>query len=396
MECAAAIWSCVLVGVGTRRLELQEQPVRLDAALVLRLIVERLGERVHDATRELVAARLLQEAVHVLGAVLLVFHEHRDEVLQRFGLELGELAARALARPLLGGLEHLEKAPRRLLGLAEAPERPGALEEREVVELGVRVLEDFFVLAIGVFVVGCVLGELVFGAHHVRVGHEATLREPLEDLVEATERLIVLALLAREKAVDVERQVVLRKRLVVLEHAQEARARLLVVLNRRVAAPIGGDLLPLLEFDEERFARFFPLELADSKQRFRQLRRRFLGLVDELLEQRVRFAAQRAHLREVTADTLVDLSREHAAKRGRDLQAHADVAPIVRSELGLLLDRGAAFRAELALGSRLDARALARHRRSFRLRFRGEEPRGCDEGEEEDRGEDPRAHQTAC
>ena len=36
-------------------------------------------ERLHDAARELVAARLHQEPVHVRGAVLLVLDEHGDE-----------------------------------------------------------------------------------------------------------------------------------------------------------------------------------------------------------------------------------------------------------------------------------------------------------------------------
>ncbi len=132
---------------------------------------------------------------------------------------------RQLLPRLLRRLEHLQEAARRFFRAAETPERPRALEERDVVELAVLVLEHLLVLREGEGVVGVVLRELVLGAHHVRVRHEAALGEPLEDLVEARLRLVELALLAREEAVHVEREVVILEGLVLAEHREEARAR---------------------------------------------------------------------------------------------------------------------------------------------------------------------------
>ena len=79
--------------LGADRVELQQELVGLDAALVVRLLVERRGQRLDDASGELVAARLDEETVHVVGAVLLVLGEDLDQVLQRLGLQLVELLA---------------------------------------------------------------------------------------------------------------------------------------------------------------------------------------------------------------------------------------------------------------------------------------------------------------
>ena len=83
----------VLRRVGARGLELEHELVGLDAALVVRLLVERDGERAHDSAGEFVAPVFDEEAVDVVGAVLLVFGEDLDEVLERLGLELVELLA---------------------------------------------------------------------------------------------------------------------------------------------------------------------------------------------------------------------------------------------------------------------------------------------------------------
>ena len=80
-------------GVGARGLELEEQLVGLDPAVVVGLIVELHGEGAHDLAGEAVAADLGEEAVDVLRGVLLVLGEDLDEILERLRLELVELLA---------------------------------------------------------------------------------------------------------------------------------------------------------------------------------------------------------------------------------------------------------------------------------------------------------------
>jgi len=110
----------VLVGVLVRRLDLQEQAVRLDAALVVRLVIQRLRQRAHDLAGKLFTTRAHEKAVHVVGRILFVLHEYSHQVAERFGLELIELvrAAQRSTRAVLGaGLEHDQKAPRGFIGL---------------------------------------------------------------------------------------------------------------------------------------------------------------------------------------------------------------------------------------------------------------------------------------
>ncbi|MNC88141.1 hypothetical protein D3C83_39300 [compost metagenome] len=98
----------------------------------------------------------------------------------------------------------------------------------------------------------------------MRVGNEAALGEPFEDLVEAPEALLELALFVGQKAVDVERQVVLVEGLVLLQHLQETGARLGVARVWWLTARIGRLLFPLFEALDELVARVFPLELAHA------------------------------------------------------------------------------------------------------------------------------------
>ena len=125
-------------GVRRGRLELEEQLVRLDPAVVVRLIVELHRERAHDLPREAIAADLHEELVHVVRGVLLVLGEDLDEVAEGLALELVELLALGdvallRARTSLGDLEHADEALGRLLRASEAPHAPGALEHREAV-----------------------------------------------------------------------------------------------------------------------------------------------------------------------------------------------------------------------------------------------------------------------
>ena len=323
----------------------------------MRLVVKRLGQSAHDLARELVAAGLDQKAIHVLGAVLFVFDEDRDQVFQRFVLQLVELLALLLALGAVGALrrfEHRQKALRRLVGLAQAPQRPGALEQREVVELALVVVEHLLVFSVGGLVVRRVLRELVLGARHVRVRHEAALRKPLDDLVEADERFVELALFRRQKAVDVQREIVVLERLVFEQHLAKALARLFVVRHRRLAAQIRGRLLPFPEGGEELVARLFPLELTDAKQRFRHLGRVGRRFTDQLGQERMSLLAQTLTFREVLADPAVDLVGQPRAQAFGDLQVDLAFAGRLLLRFGALLDRRPLAFADLALGAWLD------------------------------------------
>ncbi len=201
--------------VAARRLELDEELVRLDAALVVRLVVVLLGEGADDLAAEALAADLREEVVEVLRGVLLVLREDLDDVLERLALELVELLAlgrvgRLAAGPLVGRLEDADEALRGLVVVSQAPVAPGALEEGQPVERridAVLVGEDLLVLGERPRVVELPV-EDGLGLRHVRVGHEAALRVVLEDALEPVARLVLLALLEGEEAVDVEGQVV--------------------------------------------------------------------------------------------------------------------------------------------------------------------------------------------
>ncbi len=166
-------------GVAARGLELEEELVGLDAALVVRLVVELLGQGAHDLAAETLAADLREEVVEVLRRVLLVLGEDLDDVLQGLALQLVELLALSGADALgrvdgVGGLEDADEALRGLVVVAEAPVAPRALEEREAVERGVDlrlVRQDLLVLREG----ACVVEPAVedgLGLRHVGVGHE--------------------------------------------------------------------------------------------------------------------------------------------------------------------------------------------------------------------------------
>ena len=355
----------MFVGRGIGRLQLEQEPVRLDTALVVRLVVEGTRQRVDDLASELRAARLDEELVHVLGGVLLVLDEHRDEVLERLALQLVDLRFSLVAGlgPLLGRrLEDGQEAPCGFIRTAEPPQTPRALEQRDVVQLAVLVLQDLLVLLVRGLVVREVLGELVLGAEHVRVRHESALREPGEDLVEAIHRLLALALLVREKAIDVEREVVVAVRLVVLENAQEPRASPGVVGIRRRPALVARRLVPLVELQQEIVARRLPFELADAQQRFRHLGRTRRCLGDELREQPVRLCAQLLLLGDIAADARIDLLFEQRAQPLGDLQVDAVGALVAGALLGPLLDGRALALSDGALADRLDFALLARHR----------------------------------
>src|SRR5207237_1029641 len=103
----------------------------------------------------------------------------------------------------LGDLEDRDEALRRLIGLPEPPEAPRALEEREAIELAVLEFQDLLVLFERRGVVVLAVEERL-AARHVGVGDEARAREVLEDVIEAVERLVLLALLGGEETVDVE------------------------------------------------------------------------------------------------------------------------------------------------------------------------------------------------
>ena len=240
--------------VPARGLELQEELVRLDAPLVVRLVVVLLGELADDLdAAEALAPDLREERVEVLRReILLVLGEDLDDVLQRLALDLVELPLLCGAHALAAGaavVGRLEDADEPLLGLfvvAESPVAPRALEERQAVERRVDLAlerEDLLVLGERGLVVE-VRVEDGLGLGHVRVGREAAVGVVLEDLLEAVARLVLLALLEGEEAVDVEREVVLVEPGVVLEHAREQVAGDAVIELGRGAARADGEACP--------------------------------------------------------------------------------------------------------------------------------------------------------
>ncbi len=256
-----------LPGVAARGLELDEELVGLDAALVVRLVVVLLGEGADDLAAEALAADLRQEVVEVLRGVLLVFGEDLDDVAKGLALQLVELLALrgvgALgATPRVRGLEDADEPPRGFVVVADAPVAPGALEEREAVEGRVDLVlvrEDLLVLDEGACVVELAVEDRL-GLRHVRVGHEAALRIVAEDALEAVARLLFLALLVGEEAVDVESEVVLVEPGVVAQDAREEIPRSPVVELRRRTAGVDRPLLPVLKAVDEAVAGVLPLQ----------------------------------------------------------------------------------------------------------------------------------------
>ena len=83
-------------GASVVRVELDEEALGLDGALVARLGEERVGQLGDDLARVHGAADRRQEVEGVLGPLALVLGEHLHQVLERLALELLE----ALAAPL--------------------------------------------------------------------------------------------------------------------------------------------------------------------------------------------------------------------------------------------------------------------------------------------------------
>ena len=113
-------------------------------------------------------------------------------------------------------------------------------------------------------------------------GTKRALREVAEDALEAVARLVFLALLEGEEAVDVEGEIVLVEPGVVAEHAPEEVARDAVVELRRGAALVDRLLVPHLEAHDEPLALVLPVELAEADEGLRHLARLARRLGDEL------------------------------------------------------------------------------------------------------------------
>ncbi len=256
-----------LPGVAARGLELEEELVGFDAALVVRLVVVLLGERADDLAAEALAADLRQEGVEVLRGVLLVFGEHLDDVAKGLALQLVELLALRRVRSLapaagIRGLEDADEPAGGLVVVADAPVAPGALEERQTVERGVDLVlvrQDLLVLGQGACVVELAV-EHRLGLRHVGVGNEAALRIVAKDALEAIARLFFLALLVCEEAVYVEGEVVLFEPGIVAQHAGEEVPWGAVVELGRGTPGVDGLLLPVLEALDEHVAGVLPLE----------------------------------------------------------------------------------------------------------------------------------------
>ncbi len=257
----------------------------------MRLVVELFGERTDDLVREPLPADLREEVVEVLSRVLFVFREDLDDVLEGLALEFVELLALrrvdALARVVRrGGLEDADEAPGGFVVVAEAPVAPGALEESEAVESRVDLRlegENLVVLRERARVIELAVEDgLCLG--HVGVGHEATVRVVLENALEPGAGVVFLALLEREKAVDVEREIVLLEPGIVVDDAAEEIARDAVVELGRWASLVDGFLVPLLEARDEQLALVFPVKLSEANERLGHLARLARRLGDERVE----------------------------------------------------------------------------------------------------------------
>ena len=351
----------------------------------MRLVVVLLGERADDLAAEALAADLREEVVEVLGGVLLVFGEDLDDVPERLALELVELLSLRgvgglAGGPLVGRFEHADEALRRLVVVAEAPVAPRALEERQAIERRVDLVlvrEHLLVLGERARVVELAV-EDGLGLGHVRVGYEAALRVVAQDALEAIARLLFLALLVREKAVDVEGEVVLLEPGIVAEHPREEIARCAVVELGGGPAGVDGLLVPVLEAVDEAVARVLPLELTEAHQRLGHLAGFAGRLADELREQADGLASKLLRLRHVGIDPGVEARLELLAQRLGELRAADGRLPtraLAARSLGAPARRARRARCRGCDGSlrgRLDGVVRARASRSDRrLRRRG-------------------------
>ncbi len=239
-------------------------------------------------------------------------------------------------------------------------------------------------------------------------GTNAALRIVLEDALEPARGLVLLALLEREEAVDVEREVVLLEPRIVAEDAAEEIARHAVVELRRGAPLVDGLLVPRLEAVDELFALVFPLELPEAHERLGHLAGLARRLGDELLEEIDRLRAQLSFLDDVGLDARLELPLHPLAQRVRhlgpaDRRLGGAVGAGGRTGAALCGDR---VRGEGPLCRGCDGRARAqwrgrgrRRRRSRALRGRGR--RGAGVGASPARGQSGRGGErdegaTAC
>jgi len=259
-----------------RRVHLDEEPVRLVAALPLGLRAVALGDLDHDVARVALAADRREEVEHFLRRDRAIFGEHDDEVFERFVAQVRGAAALRLGAGALGldGLvEHALEVDRGFLCLAELPLAPSRLEQREVRRL--RGVGDVSVRSLGFLPLAG--GEVVLADHHPRVAVERRIREPRDHFLEAIERFFLAIVFLGREPDQVRDQI----------HAVEARELLVELLVERFGLfEIDPRLLRLLavtlllralfdrarevvHLDEVRAARFFPQQLGELEHALR-------------------------------------------------------------------------------------------------------------------------------
>ncbi len=139
-----------------------------------------------------------------------------------------------------------------------------------------------------------------------------------EEAVEAFERLVLLPLFAREKAVDVERQVVPLELGIVAKDATEKIARGGEVRDWSRAALIDRERVPFLEASDESFPLDIPTELAQAEERLGHLGSFLRRLTHEGGQQEDRIAAKGTDPDDVAVDPRVELGAELRLERFGD------------------------------------------------------------------------------
>ena len=231
------------------------------------------------------APDLLQEGEDVGGRVGLVLDEDLDQIVERLVLELPKAPPlgrthRATAPPQI---EHPPEAERSLLAPAHAPEGPGALEERDVVELALAVLHHLLELAQRLRPLGS--AEMRLGQSEVRVGDEARLGVLLEDLLVERQRDPALPLLHVGVGLHVEDQVEPVEVAVVLQDPLVERHRAPVVRSGGRTAVAFRDLLPGGEGHQVVGPGLLPAELRQAEQGVGHLGRGLRLAPDEALQE---------------------------------------------------------------------------------------------------------------